>query len=84
MMEMMIARRDHLLKIGERTRSDSIGSESRTGAKADVGHLMKLATSNPALSEPFRDTDDYVAVAAYPRDRTSFVALWGPVVEVAR
>lgn len=45
---------------------------------------MKLATSNPALSEPFRDTDDYVAVAANPRDRTSFVALRGPVAEVAR
>lgn len=80
----MITGRDRLLKTVGGTRSDSIGSESRTGAKADVGHLMKLATSNPALSEPFRDIDDYVAVVANPRDRTSFVALRGPVAEVAR
>lgn len=82
MMGTMITGRDRLLKTEGGTRSDSIGSESRTGA--DVGHLMKLATSNPALSEPFRDIDDYVAVVTNPRDRTSFVALRGLVVEVAR
>jgi len=71
-MKMMITGQDRLLKTEEGTRSDSIGNKSRTGAKADVGHLMKLATSNPTLSEPFRDTDDYVAVAANPRDWTSF------------
>lgn len=74
----MITGRDHLLKTGGGTRSDSIGNKSRTGAK-DVGHLMKLATSNPALSEPFHDTHDYVAVAANPaRDWTSFSGITEP------
>lgn len=80
MMEIMITGRNRLLKAGGGTRSDNIGSESKTGAKADVGHLMKLATSNPALSEPFRDTDDYVAVAANS-ERLDLICgiIWGPV-----
>lgn len=57
MIEIIIIGQDRLLKKTEgETRSDSIESGSKTDAKASLGQLMKLATSNPALNEPFRDT----------------------------
>lgn len=58
MIEIIITGQDHLLKKPreKRGRIASSVADRKLKAKASLGQLMKLATSNPALNEPFRDT----------------------------
>lgn len=58
--ETMITERDRLLKIIEGGGAGTFAQTYKSDGKSEgwleggLRHLMKLATSNPAISEPFR------------------------------